>query len=78
MIYTRIFVDFHNTDSQGRLRLNCVGTNDDLRCQNILLHDGQSLILYSEELQVEGVVHYSEEEKFWVAVIDWNQIRETA
>lgn len=76
MIYPRIFVDFHNADSQGRLRLNCVGANDDLRRQNILLHDGQSLILYSEELQVEGVVQYSEEENLWVAAIDWNQIRE--
>jgi hypothetical protein len=74
---TRIFADFHNADSQGRLRLNCVGTSDDLRRQDVKLHKGQSLILYSEELQVEGVVQYSEEEKLWVAAIDWNITRES-
>ena len=76
MINPRIFADFHNADSQGRLRLNCVGTSEDLECQNVKLLDGQLLILYSEELEVEGVVQYSEEENLWVAAIDWNQIRE--
>ena len=72
----RIFADFHNADVQGRLRLSCVGTIADLKRQGIVLRDGQSLIIYSEELEVDGVVHYSEEEKLWTAVIDWNAIRE--
>lgn len=72
----RIFADFHNADGQGRLRLNCVGTIEDLSRQNIKLQDGQSLTLYSEELEVEGVVQYSEQESLWVAAIDWNQIRQ--
>ncbi|MDE0554214.1 MAG: hypothetical protein OXI24_08380, partial [Candidatus Poribacteria bacterium] len=29
-----------------------------------------------EELEVEGIVHYSEEEELWTAVIDWDAIRE--
>ncbi len=70
-------MDFHNADIPGWLRLNCVGTNDHLRRQNIKLHEGQLLILYSEELQVGGVVQYSEEEKLWVAAIDWNITRES-
>ena len=41
-----------------------------------MLRNGQSLIIYSEELEVEGVVHYSEEEKLWTAVIDWEAIQE--
>ena len=72
----RIFADFHNADPKGRLRLNCVGTVEDLVCQKISLQDGQPLILYSEELEVDGVVQYSEEESLWVAVIDWKKIRE--
>ena len=56
--------------------MNCAGTMADLKRQEIVLRDGQSLILYSEELEVEGVVHYSEEEKLWTAVIDWNAIQE--
>ncbi|MEG3923865.1 MULTISPECIES: hypothetical protein [unclassified Microcoleus] len=76
MKYPRIFADFHNADEQGRLRLNCVGTIEDLSCQNIKLEDGKFLALYDEELEVDGVVQYSEEESLWVAVIDWKQIRQ--
>ena len=72
----RIFADFHNADAKGRVRLNCAGTETDLKRQKIVLQNGQSLIIYSEELEVEGVVHYSEEEKLWTAVIDWNAIQE--
>ena len=72
----RVFADFHNADVKGRVRLNCAGTAPDLERQGIALREGQSLIIYSEELEVEGVAHYSEEEKLWTAVIDWNAIRE--
>ncbi|MEZ2231309.1 hypothetical protein [Microcoleus sp.] len=76
MNYPRIFADFHNADEQGRLRLNCVGTIEDLSRQNIKLQDGQLLAFYDEELEVDGVVQYSEEENLWVAVIDWKQIKQ--
>ncbi len=72
----RVFADFHNADAKGRVRLNCAGTAADLERQGIALQEGQSLIIYSEELEVDGVVHYSQEEKLWAAVIDWNAIRE--
>ena len=72
----RVFADFHNADAKGRVRLNCTGTVADLKRQKIVLQDGQSLIIYSEELEVTGVVHYSEEEKLWTAVIDWDAIQE--
>jgi hypothetical protein len=72
----RVFADFHNADTQGRLRLNCIGTVEDLARQQVSLQNGQSLVLYSEDLEVDGVVRYSEEENLWVAVIDWNAIRE--
>ena len=72
----RVFADFHNADAEGRIRLNCAGTVADLKRHGIALRNGQSLIIYSEELEVEGVVHYSEGENLWTAVIDWNAIRE--
>ena len=72
----RVFADFHNADAKGRLRLNCAGTEADIKRQKIVLQDGQSLIIYSEELEAVGVVHYSEEEKLWTAVIDWSAIQE--
>ena len=71
----RVFADFHNADAKGRVRLNCAGTVADLERQKIMLRNGQALIIYSEELKVEGIVCYSEEEKLWTAVIDWNAIQ---
>jgi hypothetical protein len=75
MSYPRVFADFHNADTQGRLRLNCIGTIEDLSRQQIELQNGQLLTLYSEELEVDGAVQYSELENVWVAEIDWERIR---
>lgn len=72
----RVFADFHNADAQGRLRLNCTGTIEDLARQKIWLQDAQELTLYSEDLEVDGIVRYSTEENVWVAVINWDEIRE--
>ena len=71
-----VFADFHNADAKGRVRLNCAGTVADIKRQKIVLQDGQSLIIYSEELEIEGTVHYSDEENLWTAEIDWNAIQE--
>ena len=76
MSLSRVFVDFHNADEQGRLRLNCIGTIEDLARQQGELENGQQLTLYSEDLEVDGEVQFSEDEKVWVATIDWNQIRQ--
>ncbi len=76
MSTVRIYADFHNADREGRLRLNCVGTIEDLSRYQVELRDGEKLVLYSEELEADGVVKYSEIERLWVAVIDWHQIRE--
>jgi hypothetical protein len=71
----RVYADFQNADVQERLRLNCVGTLADLSCQGIELSVGRSLIFYSEDLEVLGVVEYSEAEHLWVARIDWDVTR---
>jgi hypothetical protein len=72
---SRVFVDFHNANAQGHLRLNCIGTIEDLAAQRIELKKGQPLILYSEDLEVDGIVKYSQSEHQWVVVIDWDKIR---
>lgn len=76
MITPKVFADFHNADAEGRLRLNCIGTIEDLANQSIELQNGQLLTLYSEDLEVDGVVQFSKKEKLWVAVIDWDLIRQ--
>jgi hypothetical protein len=76
MSYPKVYADFHNADVNGHLRLNCVGTIKDLSHLHIELWDGQPLTLYSEDLEVNGVVQYSDEEHLWVALIDWDAIYE--
>ncbi len=71
----RVFADFQNADAQGRLRLNCIGTAEDLAHQQITLRERQWLTLYSEDLEVEGQVAFSTEENIWVALIDWAAIK---
>jgi hypothetical protein len=73
---SKVFADFHNADTGDRLRLNCIGTIKDLAQQQIVLREGVCLTLYSEELEVEGVVEYSTDEHLWVAAIDWHAIRD--
>jgi uncharacterized protein (DUF4415 family) len=68
---SRIFADFYKADEKGRLRLNCIGTIENLAPQQAELENGQQLTLYSEDLEVDGVVQFSEDEKVWVATIDW-------
>lgn len=84
MARPRIYADFHNADALGRLRLNCVGTLEDLAAQGIELRAGLMLTLYADdlddrgeldELTTEGAVAFSEEEHCWVAAIDWAGIR---
>ncbi|HUY31369.1 MAG TPA: hypothetical protein VMV69_01205 [Pirellulales bacterium] len=84
MVKPKIYADFHNADAHGRLRLNCIGTIEDLAEQQIELHAGLHLTLYADdlddkgqldELLVDGVVSLSEEEHCWVASIDWTAIR---
>jgi hypothetical protein len=86
MNHPRVFADFQNADEQGRLRLNCIGTIaslapeaiEDLSRQGTQLIPGGKLLIYSEELEADAVIEYSDQEKIWVASIDWEQIREVA
>jgi hypothetical protein len=82
-----VYADLHNADAQGRLRLNCVGTIEDLARQQIELREGLNLTFYSDDtddsgapdkLLVDGVVSFSAEEDCWVATIDWPAIRHTS
>jgi hypothetical protein len=76
MNHPKVFADFQNSDEQGRLRLNCIGTIEDLSRQGTQLIPGGKLLIYSEELEADAVIEYSDQEKIWVASINWEQIRE--
>ena len=83
MASPRVYADFQNLDDENRLRLTCAGTRLDLERQGIELREGMTLILYTDdadvegqldELLAEGVVHYNQAEKCWVAEINWREI----
>ncbi len=80
----RVYADFQNLDDSNRLRLTCAGTIDDLARQGIELREGLVLTFSMDdaddqgepdELLGDGVVHYDENERSWVASIDWSTIR---
>jgi hypothetical protein len=66
--------DFNNADAAGRLRLNCVGTVEDLSRLGTDLRDGLAVTLRDEELEAEGIVQYSNADQSWVARIDWGTV----
>jgi hypothetical protein len=78
----RLFVDFQNSDPQGRVRLvrlNTVGTLKDLADSETELEHGVRVELYDGEMHpLEGVAEYSPEERIWVAVVDWKLFRPSA
>jgi hypothetical protein len=78
-----VYADFQNSDDENRLRLTCAGTRQDLQRQGPELREGLALTLYTDdaddegqpdELLAEGIVHYDEAEKCWVATIDWRKV----
>lgn len=80
----KVYADFQNADPAGRVRLNCVGTVEDLARHQIVLREGLKLILYADdadsagrpgELVGDGTVTYSDDEHCWVATLDWSAIR---
>jgi hypothetical protein len=84
MPFPKVYADFQNLDDENRVKLTCAGTRRDLQLQEIELREGLVLTLYTDdasdegqpdEMQVEGLVHYNEQEKCWVAEIDWSAIR---
>jgi hypothetical protein len=74
MLDLPIVVDLQNCDPEGRVRLNCRGTRDELSARGLTLRPGDRITIYDEEFASVGVVATSENEGILVAVIDWTQI----
>ncbi len=72
-----VYADFNTGDPQGRLRMSCLGTVQDLTRLGVMLRDGMALTVTDYEgLEADAVARYSAEESRWVAVIDWDLIRD--
>jgi hypothetical protein len=55
--------------------LNCVGTVEDFGWRGLQLHEGLMVLVHDEELEADGEVRYSADERIWVAQIDWDAVR---
>jgi hypothetical protein len=76
MSTVRIYADFHNADPEGRLRLNCVETIEDLSRYQVELRDGKNWFCTVKNYKPMGWWNIRRVKKLWVAAIDWQQIRE--
>jgi hypothetical protein len=83
MTLPRVYADFNKMDDEGRLRLTCLGTQQDLDALGIELSEGLHLCFYTDDAQadgssdallVEGVVE-RDRSQGWVARIDRAAIR---
>lgn len=70
-----IYIDFHNADAQGFVRLNSVGTTNDLARLKIILADGLQLRGSDGEIAVVGIVRAPGPEGVWRLQIDWDDVR---
>lgn len=72
----KIYADFNNADTRGRVRLNTNGSLNDIKEQNIGLKPGMMVQLNdNEEFSISGIVEFSNEENIWVVKIDWNDLK---
>jgi hypothetical protein len=71
----RIFADFNNADSDGFVRLNCVGSESDISRYGIELQPGMKLLLYDgDEFEIAGLVVEPGSEGIWRARVDWAEL----
>jgi hypothetical protein len=70
-----ISADFNNADALGRVRLNTVGTVEDLGRAGVRLADGLRVTIHDADLEADAEVVFSADEHIWVAKIDWKAIR---
>jgi hypothetical protein len=66
----RVWVDFNNSDAQGRVRLNTVGTIESLNSLELVLRSGLGATFYCFEREQDGEVVFSEEEHLWVGLLN--------
>ncbi len=79
-----IYGDFMKDDYENRLRLVCIGTFKDLEENKIKPKKGLKLVFYDDDvdengnrddLVVEGIVEYDEDNSKYAARIKWDEIK---
>ena len=82
-----IYADFSKLDAAGSLILSSFWTLRDLERRLIELREGRKLNFYGQDpqdssmsqiLSAEGILHFDDSEKQWVAKIDWATIKRSS
>lgn len=86
----RIYADFQKLDDYGRAILTCVGTQRDLEVNNVSLHEGMHVVLYSDDyddyddygaaddIEVDAIIDYDPICSRWVAKYDASAFRHSS
>jgi hypothetical protein len=85
MVHMRVYADFQRTDDEGRLLLTTVGSSHDLESLGDALVDGLAVTFYmddwsfelraSDELEVDGKLHFDHSLQHWVGTYDQDGFR---
>jgi hypothetical protein len=68
----RIYADFNNREEDGRVRLNTMGSREDIEKHKDLMREGLRVILYTpKEFDVEAVLCFDE---IWCAIPDYDTL----
>jgi hypothetical protein len=71
-----IYADFHNADKDGFVRMNSIGTIEDLSRHGVVLKDGLKVRISDGELAADAVIRAPGKEGVWRAEINWPEVKE--
>jgi hypothetical protein len=67
-----VYADFNNQDERGRIRLNCVGSLQDLERLQPMLRNRLTLRLTDGEGCVVATLYNDQQANIWLGVPDWD------
>ncbi len=72
----RIYVDFNTMEEDDRVFIAGIGRQSprDVELVNVL-RDGEHVLLYDEDMEIEAIVEFDVEHSRWMGVPDWATLR---
>jgi len=67
----KLYVDFNTMMSEPVDLVKLEADHAPFKQPHPSFHEGERVVLYDEEMQVEATVHYSERYHYWLAEPDW-------
>ena len=67
----RLYVDFNTMMSEPVDLVKLEADHAPVKRPHPSFHEGERVLLYDEEMQVEATIHFSERYHYWLAEPDW-------